>query len=232
MKKTNIFADMKRIIPIVLLSAVAVVLSVSCSTEVSPENFFSTTNTELTYKGGVAEFTIYSNGKWTAEWTDEGVSVIPVNGYGDTKVSVTVPENYLYSDYPVRITFVTSIDSTSYTGKSVVTLHAAPFVICEDRARFIGPEASIQRFYVNSNHPWSVRSRRCNGEAWDGEVTPSSGIENGVWVSVTVPENMEAVEKDYEIEIALDDFPEADPLLLHFLQVAPEQGSDSSDEGE
>ena len=77
MKKKNTFAGMNRILHIVLLTVAAAALAVSCSTKVTPDNFFSTYNTELTYKGGIAEFTVFSNGKWEAEWTDEGVSVTP-----------------------------------------------------------------------------------------------------------------------------------------------------------
>lgn len=209
---------MNRILHIVLLTVAAAALAASCSTKVTPDNFFSTYNTELTYKGGIAEFTVFSNGRWEAEWTDEGVSVTPESGYGDTKVTVSVPENYTYSDYPVRIEFVTYIDSTSHTGKSVVTLHAAPFVLCEESARIIGPEASKERFYVNSNHPWSVRSKKCDGAAWEGDVTPSSNSENGVWVTVDIPANETDDVKEYEIELALNDYPDADHLILHILQ--------------
>lgn len=209
---------MKRIIKVALLCVVSAALFLACDMTVTPENFFSAYNTELTYKGGVAEFTLYSNGAWHAEWTDEGVTVKPESGYGDTKVAVTVPEHYSYSDYPVRIEFVTSIDSASHTGKSVVTLHAAPFVICEESARIVDGRASIQRFYVNSNHPWSVRKMMVDGAAWAGEVSPSSGKENGIWVEVPIPENTSDRPREYSVEIALDEYPDADILLLHILQ--------------
>lgn len=209
---------MKRIIKVALLCAVSAALFGACDMTVTPENFFSSYNTELTYKGGVAEFTLYSNGAWHAEWTDEEVTVIPESGYGDTKVAVTVPENYCYYDCPVRIEFVTSIDSAYHTGKSVVTLHAAPFVICEDNARFVEGQASIQRFYVNSNHPWSVRKMTVDGAAWAGNVSPSSGKENGIWVEVPIPENTGDKPREYSVEIALDEFPDADILQLHILQ--------------
>ncbi len=209
---------MNRILHIVLISLAAIVLAVSCDTNATPDNFFSSTNTELTYKGGVASFTVFSNGRWEAKWSDEGVTVTPVSGYGDTDVTVNVPANYSYSDYPVRIEFVTYIDSTSHTGKSVVTLHAAPFVVCEDRARIIGHEASKERFYVNSNHPWSVRSKKCDGLLWEGDVAPSSGTENGVWVEVSIPENTGSQPREYSVEIALDEYPDADILQLHILQ--------------
>ena len=209
---------MNRILHIVLLTVAASALVASCSTKVTPDNFFSTTNTELTYKGGVAEFTVFSNGRWEAKWTDQGVSVSPVSGYGDTKVTVSVPENYSCTDYPVRIEFVTYIDSSYHTGKSVVTLHAAPFVICDDHARIVGGQASIQRFYVNANHPWSVRTMTVDGSAWVGNVSPSSGKENGTWVEVSIPENTGGQPKEYSVEIALDGYSDADVLQLHILQ--------------
>ena len=218
MKKTNIFANMNRIIKVALLCLMSAALFGACDMTVTPENFFSAYNTELTYKGGVAEFTVYSNGAWRAQWTEEGVTVVPESGYGDTKVAVTVPERYSYSDYPVRIEFVTSIDSASHTGKSVVTLHAAPFVICEESARIVGGQASIQRFYVNANHPWSVRKMTVDGAAWAGNVSPSSGKENGIWVEVSIPENTGDKPREYSVEIALDEYSDADVLQLHILQ--------------
>lgn len=221
MKKSNIFADMKRITPFVILLVLSALALESCDTTVTPENFFSTTNTEMTYKGGIAEFTVFSNGIWEAQWTDEGVTVTPDNGYGDTKVTVTVPENYFYYDYPVRIEFVTSVDSASHTGKSVVTLHAAPFVTCEDNARIVDHQASVQRFYVNANHSWSVRKMTEEGSVWAGEVRPSSGRENGIWMEVSIPENTGSAVKEYGVEIALDEYPDAEILNLHILQTAP-----------
>ena len=57
-----------------------------------------------------------------------------------------------------------------------------------------------------------------DGAAWAGEVSPSSGKENGIWVEVSIPENTGDKLKEYSVEIALDEYPDADILLLHILQ--------------
>lgn len=181
-------------------------LAVSCDIEADPSSYFSEYGVNMGYKGGSSEIDFHTNGPWTLQCLYEGVTMSSTEGYGNAKVSVTVPENKENVTRAVFFSFTTTIGGSSTTKSYVVTLDPRPFVLCEDNIKFVSAQSGNVRFYVNSNFPWKVAYATCDEKKWDAQIVPDKNDVNGVQVTVAVPENESDAEKFYEIGLVLEEY--------------------------
>lgn len=180
--------------------------AVSCDIDATPDGFFRVYGINMGYKGGSSEIEFHTNGPWMLECEEPGVTMNVTEGYGNAKVSVTVPENHTNTTKTVSFDFTTTIGERFKTMSYIVTLDPRPFVVCEDNLQYVSAEGGRVRFYVNSNFPWKVAYATCDGTAWDAQIIPDRNDVNGVYVTVIVPENESADIKTYEVGLVLESY--------------------------
>ena len=186
----------------------------SCSEDVSSRTYFSVYSQALPYTGGTVEATVYSNGDWAISDISDDMEVSPESGYGDTKLTITVPANDLLSTKSFHCTIKTTIGSSTYSGKTSVTVEAKPFVICQEDSMSVSSDGGKVWFSVNSNHPWSVAGiTSSTGDIQGVEVNPSQWERNLTRVEVIVPANTSGAARTVFVKLALDDYPESIAVL-------------------
>jgi len=212
--KNDYICNMKKAIRSLSIIAAGIFFLASCDVEPDPKTYFDHYTAYLDYVGGTVEATVFSNGAWEATCETDGVVMTPDSGYGDGPITISLPENTDSVTTAVRIFATTTIGSSSYAAKLAVTLAARPFVVCEDNEFTISADGGIVRFFVNSNHPWSVvESKYDNGNLFDGTIVPSKWDKNGVSIEVTVPQNTTGMERSVTIKLQLESYSFASEIL-------------------
>ena len=202
-----------RIIP-VAFAAVSILLS-SCSEEATPKTYFDIYSQELPFDGGTADVTVYSNGSWEVTSVSDDLTVSPTSGYGDTKITATVPANDQITTKSFHFSIKTTIGTAYRTSKTVFTVGAQPFVVCEEDSLEVPAEGGKVWFTVNSNYPWEVSSITASAGGTEGvTVDPSEWDRNTTSVEVFVPANTSGVVRTLFIELKIADYPDRNEILI------------------
>ena len=200
-----------RIIPLALMAFA--VLS-SCSEEATSKTYFDFYSQELPFSGGTVTFTVYSNGDWTVVSQSDDMTISPESGYGDTKITVTVPANDQITTKSFNFSAKTTIGTSVYTNKAVVTVDAQPFVLCEGESLEVPAEGGKAWFTANSNYAWKVADiSASDGSAEGVNVNPSEKERNIVSVEVYVPANTSGVAREVTVTLALNEYPDRTATL-------------------
>lgn len=206
---------MKHIREYIVLAAAMVFLLSSCDEEANPRTYFDDYTQSMDYVGGTTTAKVYSNGSWAITTNYDDVVVTPLSGYGDQEITVTVPENDDIVTKAVRVIATTTIGESTYINKVVIAVAAKPFVFCEENEKEVSKEGGKVRFYVNSNHKWSVIGTSCSdGTQFGGTIKPEKWNINGVTVEVNVPANTSGANKITTIKIQLDEYSFANTELI------------------
>ena len=203
---------------IIAALALSVILFPSCQKEGNAElQCYVVSGQQLPYTGGSLKTVISCNTDWEATCESAEVSVEPSKGRGDMEVTITVPANPGKADRSFNVKFVAKLKDKTQGRQFIVSQSASPFILCEEADKSIGDAGGMLTFYVNSNMSWSVTGIVCDGEPCDDlSVVPEKHGINGVDVRVLVPANETGESRLFQINVALDDFPEEKIVLKIF----------------
>lgn len=183
-----------------LLFVAVAVLALSCEQETELSLTSDVPSYVFEADGGEFDTIIFTNGSWTATCDDPAVSFTPNEGDYSQPMHIKVGSNEEQFTKVIRITLNSKLNTTSRTGRIVITQLCRPFIVCEEPCRQIGPEGGIVRFTVNSNKSW---------QAWH-QSTPACAVEpvhggpNLTEVSLLIPSNPDGVQRDFVVRLVLD----------------------------
>lgn len=208
---------MKRILPAFLLPVVALVLlMVPCSCE--QDTTLTITTDILSYHvgpdGGSFDAVVFTNGIWTASSSDSlAVTITPASGDYTQPVHIEVGPNDEHFTKSIRVSLLSSVESTTRTARIAITQDCHPFLDAAETEGSVDAAGGAVRFSVNGNEEWKLVSRSCNGEPSDFAVDPSTHGPNNVDVALWIPVNETGAPRTFTAVLALVDHPSVSVTL-------------------
>lgn len=183
-------------------------LILSCTKEVSPEISTDIFSRQTDSQGCEFSVRITSNAPWTAECSNEEVTVSPVLGVGNGEVTIKVPQYLGRATNTIRVTFKAYNSENSVSSSYVtITQESLPFLYCDNARQSVASDATFAIFSVNSNFEWAVRETLFTGDAFDLSINPSEWKQNRAEVVFNFPANDTGAERRADVILALKDHP-------------------------
>lgn len=159
----------------VILAAATIALA-GCKKEVTP--MISISHNELTFDGEATSLSIQlvSNSLWSVSNTTDWITVSPMNGNGDSAISLTVLDN---NGMPRTGDIIFSVVGSAV--KLTVTQDGTPTISVDPISLSFTPEGGSKTVSVGANKDWSV-----SGVPDWIKVTPASGSGSAASQTLTV----------------------------------------------